>query len=298
MTGPMISCPFRLCQTRVALLIMQKDAGDDETTEEMIPSHRCGGEGLALGTCPASLLRHPLDAYSATALEEQAQSFARWNRERIMGTTDPRDKPARTPRPRRGPTHDFERQGYAGAPKRPSAGPSINRAGFAGRGVVPLGEGPMAGPGAGRPGRPSPEETSFVIPPPKPTTVPTTGRETTAMDDDLRSQLRSLTALAIEGFGQEQEHCSVITAAIEAVEETLESLRDKQEATHQLAIAAVGGGGDVPQPAAQMIGASASVLDTVNEIRGELSLIKSRVDDAHHQAGAAATNGTDYLAVI
>jgi hypothetical protein len=118
------------------------------------------------------------------------------------------------------------------------------------------------------------------------------------MDNDLRSQLRALTNLAIEGFGQEQEHCAAITAAVEQVENVIGALGEKQESTHSLAVAAVGGGGDVPESAAAMVGASGQVAAAVKQLQQTAALIKTQTDTAYTRAGEAAENGRQYLAVI
>jgi hypothetical protein len=301
-----INCPFRLCGERVTLAVMQKDAADDESTEAMIPAHRIEGEARTYGGCPASLMRWPLDAYSREQLVTQARQIARMMRQRR--------KPAEAPAPPSGPERGREAGEHSltpresnpnpirsgERPKRPTPGPVPNWEGFAGRGVTPLAEGPHAGPGAGRASNPHPPTAADIVEQrlvPKLTAVADLGRETMS-DDDLRSQLRALTNLAREGFGQEQEHCSVITACIEAVEAAIELLADKQETTHRLAIAAVGGGGDVPDSAAQMIGASANVGDIVEQLRAGCLDLKTKVEGAADQAGLAADNAEQYLAVI
>lgn len=119
------------------------------------------------------------------------------------------------------------------------------------------------------------------------------------MEADLRAQLIALTALAIEGFGQEQEYCASLTSTLDdsfaAIEKVLE---DKQKATHSVALAAVGSRSDIPAAAANMIGASASVGSTLEAIKAARATLLQWVNATHAYAGSAASHGRDYLAQI
>jgi hypothetical protein len=326
--GPLTRCPFGHCAADVMLVIEQKTPGDDETTQKRVPPHRLVGEAERFGQCPASLMIIPLDAYSREALKTQADSIGRM----LAKDAQPREpreaKPAgglfpvgRPPRegehpltPHPDPNHEFQRLGYNGGPKRPTAGPNVPQHGKAGQTVVPLPDEPHAGPGPGRASKPHQPTAADVVEqhvPPKLTVVPpaepapptdqTQQQGSTAgmSDNDLRAQLIALTTLAIEGFAQEQEQCAAMTGALD---QTLSGLRvaleAKQKATHTLALAAVGSRSDIPQAAADMIGASASVGTTIEEIEKSIALLAGWIAATHAYAASAAANGRSYLAQI
>jgi hypothetical protein len=299
MTGPVVNCPFRLCWSRPVLVVEQAQAGDDESTVTRIPAHQIDGPASTFGTCPASLLLYPLSAYDKGQLVTQARALARIMRERQSNEPDASrgggDRPPHPSTPRVDPTHPFNLEGYNGPPKRPTPGPVRNYAGFAGQGVVPLTEGPHAGPGAGRASNPHPPTARDIVE----VVPPNTQGSESNMSDDLRSQLISLTNLAIEGFGQQQEQCAGLTAVVDGtIAALIESLRQKQEATHQLAVAAVGGGSSIPDAAANMVGASAALEQHIRELTGASALLKQWTAAVHAYAGAAAAHGRDYLAQI
>lgn len=119
------------------------------------------------------------------------------------------------------------------------------------------------------------------------------------MEADLRAQLIALTALAIEGFGQEQEFCASLTSTLDdAFEGIRAALAEKQTATHSIALAAVGSRSSVPTSAANMIGASASVGSMLDAIAADVGTLKQRIAATHAHAGSAAASGREYIAHI
>lgn len=310
MTGPSVgpvlsACPFAHCAARPMLVVEQAVPGDDETTITRIPQHPIEGDASRFGQCPASLMVIPLDDYSRDQLRTQADAM------RLMlpagNPEDPRtDNDPPRPRPYADPKHELTRRGYADPPKRPTAGPNVSRDGHLGQTVVPLPDEPHAGPGPGRaskPHQPGADDIVEVVPRPKlkivgPQDQPQQGSPTD-MTDNLRDQLIALANLAIEGFGQQQENCAALTASLD---DTFTAIRaalvEKQQATHSLALAAVGSRSDIPEPAADMIGASSSIADALLELERAESLARSWVVEAHARAGSAAQSAREYLAVI
>lgn len=313
MTGPSIGpilspCPFAPCAASPMLVIEQAAPGDDETTVKRIPQHQIAGDASRFGQCPASLMVVPLDKYSQDSLRVQANAVM------LMmpagDKADPRGdalppRPAApehplTPHPDR--QHEIQRQAYQDMPKRPTAGVNVPQAGKAGRGVVPLPEGPHAGPGAGRASAPHPPNANDIVeqhPTPKLSAVPNADRSKRSMsNDDLRGQLISLTNLAIEGFGQQQELCSQMTETMASLAGLCEALEEKQDATHQLAVAAVGAQSNAPQAATYMVLSSGHMATATTAIHAAHRLVTDAITEAHGYAGIAAANGREYLAVI
>jgi hypothetical protein len=309
------------------LVIEQATPGDDEATVKRVPQHQIVGEAERFGMCPASLMIIPLDDYSRRSLETQADAIGPM----LVHPVDaPPGEPApgggifRVGRPRGreagehpltphpSENHEFQRLGYKGGPKRPTAGENVPQQGKAGQSFVQLPDEPHAGPGPGRASKPYQPTAGDVVEqhvPPKLTVVPATPTDQTPKteqgstagmsDNDLRAQLIALTTLAIEGFGQEQEQCAALTAI---VEENLGSIREafseKQKATHTLALAAVGSRSDIPESASSMIGASSSVGAMVTEIEQSSALLLGWISAAHAYAASAAAQGRQYLAQI
>ncbi len=322
MTGPSVgpvlsACPFAHCAARPMLVIEQAVPGDDETTIKRIPQHPIEGDASRFGQCPASLMVVPLDAYSVGQLRTQANAM------RLMlpagDASDPRadnDPPRRGPEgrpvrrdehpltPHPDPKHPFNRWNGGGQTR--TGGPNVPQGGKAGRTVVPLPDEPHAGPGAGRASAPHPPSAGDIVeivPRPKlqiigPDNQPQRGA-TSMSDNDLRAQLIALTNLAIEGFGQQQEQCSALTACLDDTFAAIrKALSDKQQATHSLALAAVGARSDIPQAAAAMIGASSSVGEAIDQIEAGEAAMRELVRTAHAHAGSAAQSGREYMAVI
>lgn len=324
--GPLTRCPFAHCSADVMLVIEQATPGDDEATRKRVPQHRMVGEAERFGQCPASLMIIPLDAYSRETLRTMASQIGLMikppadppppsSEARPGGGTFPvgRVNPPRSPHPltpRPDPNHEFQRLGYQGAPKRPTEGTNVAQHGKAGQSVTPMPDQPHAGPGPGRaskPYQPSGDNVDFVVPPPQ--TVPDPPAKTTDrtqqqgstgdMSNDARAQLIALTRLAIEGFGQQQEQCAALSDIIESNFASIrEALKNKQQATHALALAAVGSRSDAPDSAVQMVGASASIGTNIEEIEKTAALLVGWIAVAHAQATAAASHARDYLVRI
>jgi hypothetical protein len=314
--GPLSSCVFAHCAANVMLVIEQAVPGDDEATIKRVPQHQIEGDASRFGQCPASLMVVPLDAYSRESLRTMAEEIRR-----MLPAGDPRDPRGDSLTPRRGPdgrplvahehpltphpdpNHPFNRGN--GMRETRSGGTNVPQDGNPGRTVVPLPEGPHAGPGPGRASAPHPPRAGDVVdivPRPKlqiigPDTGPRKGTSNMS-DTDLRAQLISLTNLAIEGFGQQQESCALLTAQLDAFAAIRRALAEKQAATHSLALAAVGSRSDVPQPAAEMIGASASIGSALDHIETAEAALRQYVDGAYASAAAAASNGQQYMAII
>lgn len=325
--GPLTRCPFVHCAADVMLVVEQATPGDDETTLKRVPQHAIVGQAERFGQCPASLMVIPLDAYSRETLKTQADSIGRMLRPPADPAPPSGDaRPAGGPFPLGGqrrtgehpltphpdPNHEFQRLGYQGGPKRPTAGPNVPQHGKAGQTTVPLPDEPHAGPGPGRASKPFQPTAADVVEqhvPPKLTVVPpaapdadqTQQQGSTAgmSDNDLRAQLIALTTLAIEGFGQQGEQCAALSDIVETnLGSIREALKSKQQATHSLALAAVGGRSDVPEAAANMIGASASVGTAIDEIEASAALLLGWIAATHAYASSAASNGRAYLAQI
>lgn len=312
-TGPVRGCPFVLCAAQLMLVLEQATPGDDETILKRVPQHRIVGEAERFGQCPASLMVVPLDAYSREALHTQAEAMKPMLKPPADATPPGEAKPEGgifpvgrphplTPQP--DPDHEFQRLGYQGGPKRPTGGANVPQQGKAGQSVVPLPDEPHAGPGPGRaskPFQPTGGDVDFKVPPAVavPDQPQPQGSTPDMSDNDLRSQLRALTRLAIEGFGQQQESCSALTACLDDTFAAIEkALEEKQKATHSLALAAVGSRSDIPTSAASMIGASASIGSTLSAVRAARGTLQQWVDGAHAYAGSAAHHGEQYLAQI
>lgn len=318
-TGPLTRCPFAHCSADLMLVIEQATPGDDETTVKRVPQHRIVGEAERFGQCPASLMVIPLDAYSREALTTQARAFAPMLKGGGATPEPPPDPPKRggppgvlgprpagqhllTPRPSKSP--GWFRPGGGGSKPHASGGVNVPQAGKAGRGVTPLPDGPHAGPGEGRASKPFQPTADDIVEqqaPPKLKLVPNTEQGSTGdmSDNDLRSQLISLTNLAIDGFGQQQAQCAAMLGVLEGAFAQLTTMvSNKQAATHQLALAAVGSRASIPASAAAMIGASASAGSTIDEIEQTTAQLIGWVRATQAQAGLAANSARDYLAQI
>lgn len=319
--GPRSRCPFAHCSADLMLVVEQASPGNDEDTLKRVPQHQIVGEAERFGQCPASLMVIPLDTYSRDALKTQAQAMG------LMlkppgDTTPPGDakpeggifpvgSPDRRPHPLtpRPSTPNPIRQGPAQGTRSGRGGQNVNRTGHLGQTVVPLPDEPHAGPGPGRaskPFQPTASDVDFVVPPrvvtdpPAPTDQTQQQGSTADMsDNDLRSQLIALTRLAIEGFGQQQEQCAALTAALDGTFSAVrKALEEKQQATHTIALAAVGSRSDIPQAAANMIGASASIESTLAAVTAAQGTLQQWVDSTHAYAGQASSHAQDYLAQI
>lgn len=304
--GPLTRCPFRHCLADLMLVIEQATPGDDESTVKRIPQHRIVGEAERFGQCPASLMIIPLDAYCRETLATIAEEIGRM----IAPPADP--PPPRESAPRGGifpvTGRDWFRPGPGQGTQAGHGGVNVPQHGKAGQSVTPLEEGPHAGPGPGRaskPFQPTGADVVEQVVPPKLTIVPPTqddqpqqGSTAGMSDNDLRAQLIALTTLAIEGFGQQQEMCSQLTEQLERMGDVTFALMEKQQATHSIALAAVGSRSDVPEAAANMIGASASIDTTIEEVRATRALLTGFVAATHAYAASAASNARAYLAQI
>lgn len=299
--GPLTRCPFAHCAADVMLVVEQASPGDDETTLKRVPQHRIVGEAERFGQCPASLMVIPLDAYSRETLKTQAQAMA------LMLKAGPEPAPSgpgRQPHTLE-PRPDTRHPWFSWNPGRGTPGVNVPQGGKAGQTTVPLPDEPHAGPGPGRaskPFQPTAADVVDVVPRPKLKIVgpgDQTQGSTGDMNNDLRAQLIALTTLAIEGFGQQQEFCSALTANLDQVFMGIEkALEDKQKATHSVALAAVGSRSDIPPAAASMIGASASTGSTLAAVREARGTLQQWIDATHAYAGSAAANGRMYLAQI
>lgn len=297
--GPVTACPFVHCAAGVMLVIEQATPGDDEATLKRVPQHAIVGEAERFGQCPASLMVIPLDAYSRDALRTQADAMALMLRADTP-QADPYSSSAPKPHPLK-PAPNTRHPWFSWNPGRGSPGVNVPQGGKAGQSTVPLPEEPHAGPGPGRaskPHQPTPDDIVIVTDPP---TEPNTQQQgsTGDMEADLRAQLIALTALAIEGFGQEQEFCASLTSTLDdAFESIRKALAEKQTATHSIALAAVGSRSSIPTPAANMIGASASVGSTLAAMVQALGTLREWINATHAYAGSAAASGREYIAQI
>lgn len=279
-----LSCPFGHCEGSVEIVVQQKAAGDDETTEDVIEAHQIIGALSRFGGCPASLMRLPLDAYSQDQLEQQMAALDRLIEGAVVPAPAPRPAPPRKPQGR-----DWFVNSKGGGPGY-VAPPKLAQV------KIALEPGPHAGPGPGRaqPPRHAGNVEEIVSAEPK---GPSGQGAGTTMDNDMRSQLRALCGLAIHGFAQEQEQCSVITGKLDEVIGMIGALSDTQQATHQLAVGAVGMS-NMPEPALNMINASLAVGQMLEQITGHVDQARIAVAATSNYAGAAAEHGREYLAVI
>jgi hypothetical protein len=297
--GPLSRCPFAHCAADVMLVVEQAAPSDDEATLKRVPQHRIVGEAERFGQCPASLMVIPLDAYSREALTTQAQAFGL-----MLRGDKPEGDPysGSAPRPLK-PASDTRHPWFSWNPGGGTGGVNVPQHGKAGQGIVPLPDTPHAGPGPGRaskPYQPTPDDIVEQVVPPKLTVVPNTEQGSTGdMEADLRAQLIALTALAIEGFGQEQELCASLTQTLETTFGAIrKALADKQTATHSVALAAVGSRSDVPTSAANMIGASSSAGSAIEAMAQAETTLRQWIDATHAYTGSAAASGREYLAQI
>jgi hypothetical protein len=294
--GPLTRCPFVHCAADVMLVVEQATPGDDETTLKRVPQHAIVGEAERFGQCPASLMVIPLDAYSRDALRTQADAMALMLRADTP-QADPYSSSAPKPRTTRPtPGQDWFRPAPGQGTKAGHGGLNVPQGGKAGQSTVPLPEEPHAGPGPGRASKPhQPTADDVVV-----VTEPNTQQGSRAdMEADLRAQLIALTALAIEGFGQEQEFCASLTSTLDdAFDSIRKALAEKQTATHSIALAAVGSRSSIPTPAANMIGASASVGSTLAAMVQALGTLREWINATHAYAGSAAASGREYIAQI
>lgn len=118
------------------------------------------------------------------------------------------------------------------------------------------------------------------------------------MSDSIRQQLRSLTGVAINGFATTQEVCAELSNQLELLEHRVNDLSTSHEATHNVALSAVGTDENPPETASNMVGSSAMAMSTIDDLIGTLNLALVRVAAIHGSASAAARNGAEYLASI
>lgn len=299
--GPRSRCPFAHCSADVMLVIEQATAGDDESTVKRVPQHGIVGEAERFGQCPASLMVIPLDAYSRQTLKTMGGEIGRMIKP--PGDPEPPREPAVGggvfPVGRRVQPSSWFEPGPGQGTRAGHGGTNVPQHGKAGQTVVPLEEWPHAGPGPGRASKPYQPTPNDIVEQHVPTTQPQQRGTTDMSDNDLRSQLIALTNLAIEGFSQQQEQCAALTASLDETFGAITfALLEKQQATHSIALAAVGSRSSVPQAAANMIGASASIATTLDEVRGTRALLAGFVAATHAYAGTAAAEARAYLAQI
>lgn len=254
----MADCPFRLCGANVTIVVEQASADDDETTISRVGLHTIDA-GELRGMCPGSLLVYPVtDPFLLEFLEAEAAAF-----ERVLEERQRRRPTADTTSP--APEHS----------KTPH--PAPDQTGWFRTGTGdPRVNGPVARP-----------KIEFL---------PTPGGA--RMSDSIRQQLRSLTGVAINGFATTQEVCAELSNQLELLEHRVNDLSTSHEATHNVALSAVGTDENPPETASNMVGSSAMAMSTIDDLIGTLNLALVRVAAIHGSASAAARNGAEYLASI
>lgn len=267
-------CPWPQCTGNPALVKQRVRPGSDET-ETVIPIHNVVGAAAWFGRCPASgiLIRRDR-SMSATAIRVLFDATAAYGRILAERTRREHAAPKLTRREERW---------------QELSGSDLSR-----RKVRPDAEEYFPGRPADAPEPGAGERPSTAVPPGV-VAVPQTGRSHGM--DDMRSQLRAMTSLAIEAFGQAQETTAQMTAAVEVFDRLNVLLADKQQAAHMMTLAAIGSSFNVPDSARQMVASSAAASIAIEDIGAALQLLMQRVNLAYGNLAAAAAAGAEYRAI-
>ncbi len=126
-----VDCPFSECSARVELILEQATVGDDESTTWRVPEHELAPQPPGYGSCPASLMGHPLQPYERNVLghEQRKVAVRRVNdhlRDVVREPSEERPEHQKTPHPDPNPGPWFRNgddpppaEGPPRAPRRP-----------------------------------------------------------------------------------------------------------------------------------------------------------------------------------
>lgn len=269
-------CLWRYCTATYQPVEQLARPGSDEI-ERVVPIHDVEGPGDWFGRCPASsILLQPygkmISVYARKVLEDGAATFERMAEERARWV-DPPNGGELTAGHAPGGMWDRITSLLGGV-----TGASQDNS-------HPLPDDNYF------PGRPADVPEDGTIPVPAHVAGTSHGRQSM---DNMRDQLKALTLLAVNAFGEAQETCAQMTESAQRVQALCVALKAHVQSGRALAAAAVGNAGDLPESADKMLDHADIALSTIEDILPMASLLVMRIEAVSQSLAAAAANGREY----
>lgn len=114
-----------------------------------------------------------------------------------------------------------------------------------------------------------------------------------------RADLKGMIAAAVQGAGEAQAACAIVTSGLDVIDQAIEKMTEQQQVAAAMTITAIGADSDgAPAEAQAMLVAASRLGELIIELREGASVLRMRTEGAHRVAGRIASNGTAYSARI